>query len=129
MLALYRRDRLFTGQFALAVDAKRVSRICFGVRRAFAAVEHVIGGVVDQRDAKRRRFFSQNARGLRVDGERRCFLALSLVDRRISRGVDDQIGTNAPDLLTNLLGLSQIKLIATWNDQLAHCTQALLQFT
>jgi len=61
MLSTARCDGQFTRQLALAVDAQRVGYIVFGVGRRLAAIEYVVGGVVDQWNAQGCGFFSQHA--------------------------------------------------------------------
>ncbi|MNI99996.1 hypothetical protein D3C73_1592240 [compost metagenome] len=82
---------------------------------------------MNQRNAQLRRFFGQNAGRRRVDGERYLRFVFSLIDRGVSRGVDDQVGTNPAYLLTQLLWIGQIELGAPRYDQFAKCLQVMLQ--
>ena len=121
------RDGQFTGQLAFAVDAQRVGRVVFGVRRRFAAIEHIVGGVVDQWNAQRRRLFSKHARGDGIDRERQLRLAFSKIHGSVCGGIDDQVRLVRPYLSTDLLGLAQIQLVTAQHNQLAQTGKALLQ--
>lgn len=122
------RDGLFARQFTRAVDAQRVGHIVFGVGRRLAAVEHVVGGVVDQRDAQGLGFFGQDTGRRGIDREGHIGLVLGLVDSGMRRRVDDQPGTMAADLLADLFGVGQVELVATEHHQFAQALQPLLQF-
>jgi hypothetical protein len=52
MLATNRRDRLFTGEFRPPVDVHWIRLVAFDVGGIFAAVEHVVGRIVNQERIK-----------------------------------------------------------------------------
>ncbi|MCY1531418.1 hypothetical protein D9M68_666420 [compost metagenome] len=85
-------DRLFASELAAAVGAQGVGRVVFAVGSRLAAVVDVVGGVVEQRDAERGRFFRKHAGSRGIDGEGRFGLAFRLVHRRVGGGVDQQVG-------------------------------------
>ncbi|MNU98578.1 hypothetical protein D3C71_886880 [compost metagenome] len=84
---------------------------------------------MNQRDIERQRLFSKDAGRYGVDGEGCLRFAFCEVDRGIGCCVDDQIGKDALDLTTNLIGLCHVELIATQHDQLAERAQPVLQLT
>ncbi|MNJ03212.1 hypothetical protein D3C73_1634450 [compost metagenome] len=57
MVALHLGDRPFARQLALAVNPERIRSVAFVVRSKLCAVEYIISGVVNQRDAELQRFF------------------------------------------------------------------------
>ena len=83
-------DRPLAGCLAGPVDAERPERIVFGVGRRLGAVEHVIGGKVDERDPGLGRGFGQMGRPIGVDGECRIRLRFGAINGGIGGGVDDQ---------------------------------------
>jgi len=127
MLAANAGDRVFTGKFAGAVDIQRMGGIGFQVRAGFSAVEHIVGGVVNQRNIQLKCLFGQNAGRNGVDREGLLGLLCGLIDSGVSGGVDDQVGAQSLDLLANLYRLRQVELLATRHDQLTKPGKALLQ--
>ncbi|MNY73753.1 hypothetical protein D3C86_2126210 [compost metagenome] len=69
MLAVDRADGLFARQFAGTVDIQRVGLVGLGIGGAFTTVEHVVGRVVDQRDAKFESLLGEYSRCRGIDGE------------------------------------------------------------
>jgi len=84
---------------------------------------------VNQRNTQCRGFFGEDAWCHGVDGESRLRFGLGLIDRSVRCGVDDQVGTNALNLLTQLLRVGQVELTAPRNNQFAKRFQVMLQFS
>ena len=84
------RTARLAGCLAGPVDAERPDRIVFGVGRRLGAVEHVVGGKVDERDPGVGRGFGQMGRPVGVDGERRIRLRFGAINGGVGGGVDDQ---------------------------------------
>ena len=122
----YRRDGQLTRQLAFAIHAQRVGGVVFGIGRSLAAIEHVVGGVVDQGDAQGRRFFSKHARGDGIDRKGQFRLVFGLVHGGVGCGNDEQIRLVRPHLGTDLPGLAQVQHIAAQDDQLAQAGKVLL---
>ncbi|MNP37257.1 hypothetical protein D3C76_1306970 [compost metagenome] len=127
MLATHCSNRLLAGQLAAPVDAERIGLVVFGVGAGLAAVEHVVGGVVDQRNAQGLGFFGKDARSDGIDGKRRVRFAFGLVDGSVGRGVDDQVGLERLYPLTNAFRVGEVELVTTQHMQLGQIAQALLQ--
>ena len=119
---------LLARQLALAVDTQRVGNIVFGVGRRLVAVEHIISGVVNQRNAQGRRFFSKHSGRDAIDGKCQLRLAFGQIHRGVRGRIDDQVRLVGPNLRADLLGLAQIKLVTTQHYQLAQAGKVLLQF-
>ena len=115
-------------QLALAVDTQRVGGVVFGVRRRLVAVEHIVSGVVNQRNAQCRRFFSKHTGRNAIDGKCQLRLAFGQIHRGVRGRIDDQVGPVGPYLCTNLLGFAQVKIVTTQHNQLAQTAEVLLQF-
>ncbi|RMT83547.1 hypothetical protein ALP39_04901 [Pseudomonas marginalis pv. marginalis] len=127
VFAAHRCNRLLARQLALAVDTQRVRRVDLGVGRRLAAVENVVGGVVNQRNAQGLGFLREDAGGDGVDGEGGVRFAFGLIDCRVGGGVDDQVGAMGAGLLADLLRFGQVELVAAEHNQLAQPLKVLLQ--
>ncbi|MNZ48352.1 hypothetical protein D3C78_660940 [compost metagenome] len=86
-----RSDGLFAAQLAVPVDIQRCAGVGFPVWPAEAAVEHVVGGVVQQPGAQRGGLLGHHGGSLGVEGEGCRRLALGLLHRGVRRGVDHQL--------------------------------------
>jgi len=127
VLGTARRDGQLTRQLAFAIHAQRVGGVVFGIGRRLAAIEHVVGGVVNQGDALGRRFFSKHARGDSIDREGQFRLVFGLVHGGVGCGNDEQVRLVRPHLGTDLVGLAKVQYIAAQDDQLAQAGKVLLQ--
>ena len=127
MLGTCGSNGALTFELALAVNAQWVRCVVFDVRGSFSAIEHIVRGVVNQRNAQCRRFLGEDAGRNGVDCKGQVRFAFSLVHSRMSRCVDDQVRFVGLNLLADLLGLTQIKLIATQYNQFAKPSKLLLQ--
>src|SRR5690349_7529070 len=79
-----------------AVNPKRVYRIVLAIRALFAAVEHVIGRDVDERNAGRLAAGRQMGRSGGVDRPGAVRLAFGAIDRSVRGRIDDDIGPLLP---------------------------------
>ena len=127
VLAACSRNRLLARQLALAVDTQWVRRVAFGVRGRFGAVEHVVGRVVNQRDAQRLGLFGEDAGGDGIDGERSVRLALGQIDGGVGRSVDDQSRAMGAHLPADKVCVCQVKLVAAQDEEFAQALEPLLQ--
>ncbi len=121
-------DRLFAGQLAGAIDIERLWQVGFIVGFGLAPVEHVVGGVMDQRHTEPRGFFSEHLRAAGVDREGLLAVAFCGVNGGIGRRVDDQVRPQQAHLLTNLFGYGEIQCVVPEGEQLAGACQFHLQF-
>ncbi|MCY1549886.1 hypothetical protein D9M68_860880 [compost metagenome] len=112
-------DRLLACQFAAAVDAEWVGPVVLVIRRGLTAVEHIVGGVMEQRHAEPGGFLGEDAGRRGVDCKSQFGLALGLVDGGVCGGIDDQLGAQFAHLLANLCRLGQVELFAAADDQVA----------
>ncbi len=120
-------DRLLAGQLAGAIDAQRVRRVVLVVGFGLAAVEHVVGGVMDQRHAEARGFFGEHLRAAGIDREGLLAVGFRRVDGGIGRRVDDQVRPQQAHLLANLLRYGEVQRIVPEGEQLAGTRQLRLQ--
>jgi len=79
-----------------------------------------------QRYVQSQRFFGKDAGSYRVYGKSWLRLAFCQINRCMGRCIDDQIGPDVLHLTANLIGSSEIELIATQYDQFADSPQPLL---
>ncbi len=124
-----RLNRLFSGQLAGAVYAERLRHVRFGVGFALAAVEHVVGGVVNQRHAQPCGFFGQHLRSACIDCEGLLTVGFCRVHGRIGRGIDDQVRPHQTHLLADLLRVGEVQGVVPKGQQLAGARQLQLQLT
>ncbi len=86
-------DGLFARELAAAVGALRVGGVGLGVAagRRFGAVEHVVGGVVNQHGVVFRGPGGEHARRCGVDALGQFRVGLGFVDGGVGGGVDDKL--------------------------------------
>ena len=84
-------DQPFAEQFGAPVGAFRPGRIVLTVRAIERAVEHVVGGQLQQRRADTGGGFRHVAGPLAVDGDGEALLRLGLVDGGVGGGVDHDV--------------------------------------
>ena len=101
-------DSPLARELAGAVDIERIRRVRLDPRRGFAAVENVVGGVVDEKGVAPAGFFGEDARRLLVDGVGKIALGLGAVDGGVGGGVENDIGRGAANQLTGLFGIGEI---------------------
>ena len=105
-------DGLLAGELAGAVDVERIGRVGLDPWRrfglGFAAVENVVGGVVDEKGVAPEGFFGEDARRLLVDGVGKIALGLGAIDGGVGGGVENDIGRGAANQLAGLLGIGEI---------------------
>lgn len=84
-------DGEFTFEFGAAVDACRFHRIGFDVGLRLGAVEHIVGGDVNDRAGVSAGRGCEHGGTVTVDGKRGAGIVLGLVDGRVRCRVDHQI--------------------------------------
>ncbi|MNN83148.1 hypothetical protein D3C81_2001630 [compost metagenome] len=84
-------DRLLSGQFALAVDAKRRCRSIDPIRLRAFAIENVIGGVMHHRHSVAGTPARDDARRFCVGAERLHMFLFGTVNGRVGRRVHHRI--------------------------------------
>src|SRR5690606_19736750 len=94
MLATGFNNGAFTVQFGLAVNVKWCSLLGLATGRVSGAVKDVVGGVMNQPCAKFARLICQKFGAFSVDGGGKLWLFLRIVDGRVSRCVDNDVGSN-----------------------------------
>ena len=85
-----RAHRRLAIRLGAAVHAERRDRIVLRVSAFLAAVEHVVGGQVQDRRAGRRGGMGEHARALRIGGSSARRLAFGPVHGGVGGGVDDE---------------------------------------
>ena len=85
-------DGLFAGQLACAIDVERRGRVVFGPGPGLAAVEDVVGGVVDEERVALDGLFGEDAGREGVDGVGESHLGLGAIDGGVGGGVENQSG-------------------------------------
>ena len=105
-----RQHRLLAGQLAGAVDALRRDRVGLDVGRALGAVEHVVGGDVDQRNARRGAQPRQQRRAVAVGAIRRLGVRLRRVHRGVGGGVHHQPRRRVAERGLDAVGPVEIEL-------------------
>jgi hypothetical protein len=90
-------DGLFAFELGLAIDAERAGGVGLFPRRRAAAVEDVVGRVVDEPGAELLGFVGEDAGGERVDRAHEFGFGLGLVDGGVRGGVDDDVGLHLAD--------------------------------
>ena len=76
---------------AAAIGIERPDWILLDVGRALFSVEHIVGRNMDQRDTAPPGFRSNPGGRFSVDGKSQRFVALGVVDIRISGRIDDDV--------------------------------------
>jgi hypothetical protein len=97
-------DQVLAFELGAAVDAQRPGRRVLVARRVAAAVEDVVGAVVQQPGARASAALRQHAGGGGVERARQVGLALGLVDGGVRGGVDDDLGRHLVDQRRKLSG-------------------------
>ncbi len=125
-------DRLLAVQLGLAVDAQGASGVVLAPGPLAAAIEHVVGAVVQQQRAAGLGFARQHGGRLGVDAARLFRLALGLVDGGVGGGVDDDVWLQRAHAGGDALQLAQVTAQAVLagaiqRDDLAQQRQAALQ--
>ena len=127
-------DQRFTFQLGAAVDAERAGGRLFVSRLVAAAVENVVGAVVQQPAADRRHGAGQRTGGQGVDGARGVGIALGLVDGGVGAGIDHDVGPQRHDRCGQCVGLRQVTagawaaVAAGQGDHIAERCQGSAQF-
>ncbi|MNF88499.1 hypothetical protein D3C84_709950 [compost metagenome] len=114
-----RSDGLFAAQLAVPVDIQRCAGVGFPVWPAEAAVEDVVGGVVQQPGAQRGGLLGHHGGSLGVEGEGCRRLALGLLHRGVRRGVDHQLRPLTTQALAQRGPVVQVQLGAGQRLQIA----------
>ena len=91
MPTVRRQHILFSGQLRCAVNTDRLRFVLFRVRRAFLAIENVIGAEVNQFCAFLAANFRNNAWHFAIDHESAIALSLAKIDIRECGGIDQHI--------------------------------------
>src|SRR3954470_504323 len=84
---------------------------------------------MDEQGADTQRLFPEYARGRTVERHRQVLLGFSFVDRRISGGIDDDVGTEIAHRRTDCCWICQIKLAAVTGEKLAERSECRHQFS
>ena len=121
-------DGLFARQLAAPVDVRRRRRIGFGPGPLAAAVENIIGGVVDQPGAQPGGFGGQHLTGAGIDREGSLRLALGTVDSGVGGRIDDDVRRHCLHGAGQLIRPGQVAAqrgtVAMQGRDLAHHRQA-----
>lgn len=120
-------DGLLACQLGRAIDVDGAGWVGLNVGRALAAVEDVVGAVVDHRCAELFGFFRHHAGRFAVDAHGKVRLAFGLVHCSVGGWVDDQVGLDAADDVAHLGQVGEIHLAAVQGDDFAEALQAALQ--
>ena len=81
-------NALLAGKLAAAIGIERRGGVRFNIGSALAAIEHVVGRDVNERNAEAASLGGKPSGCLGVDGERCRFLAFGTIDVGIGRGID-----------------------------------------
>ena len=98
-------DGLFAGQLAGAVDVQWIGRVGFNPRLRLAAIEDVVGGVVNKERVTLKRLFGEDARRLLVDGVGEIALRFGAIDGSVGGSVENEIGRGAANQSAGLIGI------------------------
>src|SRR5690606_14616174 len=90
-------DGVLAGELAGAVGAERGGRVVLAIRARRAAVEDVIGRIVDQQRIARRTRGGQLPGRLRIGAEGRVTFTFGTIDGGVGRGVHHDVGRGAGD--------------------------------
>ena len=113
VLAAAGADVVLAVELGAAVNRQRAGRRVFAARAAAAAVEDIVGAVVDEPGAERLGLLGQHARRLGVQRGRELGLALGLVHRRVRGGIDDDVGPERAHGLGELRRLGEVGVIVS----------------
>ena len=119
--------KLLTGELRMAVGIDRRRRRALVARLMARAIEHVVGRIVDEQRARAARRLGQHAGRHAVDRHRQLALVLGAIDRRISRGVDDDLRRQLAHERGKARGLGQIGTVAPAGNDFAERLQAVLR--
>jgi len=89
VLAVGGADGALAGFLAARIGALRIDLVLLLVRNAGGAVEHVVGGDVDEGQVRLRSLRGEHRGAVAVHLKGARLVALGLVDRGIGRGIDD----------------------------------------
>ena len=128
-------NSLLTFELGLSIHAERPGSIVLFPGLATAAVEHVVGAVVNQPGSQLLCFIGQHAGRLRIQQAGEIGFALCLVDGRVGGRIDDDVGANRAHGLGQRVQLREITTEATriggtvqaHDNQLTQRSQAALQ--
>ena len=109
-------NRLLARKLAGAIDGQRIWQIVFAPGTIAAAVEHVIGGEVDERHPAARRPPGNDARGLGIDAKRQVSFVFGAIDRRIGGRIHDQVRADAIECRSDLFELRKIEFVSAGGD-------------
>jgi hypothetical protein len=121
-------DELLTLQLGAPVHTERPGGVGLAPRLVAAAVEHIVGGVVDQPGIAVSGFLRQYAGSQRIDGARAFCFVFGLVHGGVSPGIDDDVRLMPPDAITQAVEVLQVCLLPPKSDQFAQRRQRTLQF-
>ena len=118
----------FAGALAAAVDALRRGFVGLDIGRGLAAVEDIVGRIVDEPAIGGGGPPGQGLDRGAIDPVGSLGFALGLVDRRIGCGVDQYVRTFRRDGADQGFGIFQVGLGARQSDHLAQRDKRALQF-
>ncbi len=111
-------DQPFAEQFGAPVGASRPGRIVLAVGAIERAVEHVIGGQLQQRRADPVGGFRHVAGPFAVDGDGHALLRLCLVDGGVGSGIDHHVRPRGLEPGENSLAILEQEDAAAKQDDL-----------
>ena len=121
-------DRLFAGELAVAVGVDRTGRIVFFVGAVLAAVEYVVGRVMQQQGAAAPGLLREQPRRDGVDPLGQLGLGLGAINRRVGGGIDDHVGAQRGHCAAQGLGVGKIHVVARPSDDAAEGHQRADEF-
>src|SRR4029079_13138847 len=104
-------DGVLAGKLALPINIERRCGVGLDIGRALAAIEHIVGRDVDQRNTAPRGFAGEYPGRVRIDGEGKIPLALGPIHICISGSVDDGVPGARGDCIRDGIGPGQIELV------------------
>ena len=108
MLAVGRADGALAGLLAPRVGASRIDLMLLVVRCVGGTVEHIVGGEMNERHVRLRRFMGERRSAVAVDLKGAISLALRFVDRDVGRGIDDDRRRVPGDRGSDGIGIANI---------------------
>jgi hypothetical protein len=111
MAAAAGADGVLAVELGAAVHRQRRSGRVLGARRMAAAVEHIVGAVVHQPGALRRRRVGQHARRFGVDGRGELGFGLGFVHRGVRGGIDDHVRPQRAHRVRQALRLREVGVV------------------
>ena len=117
-----------TGALRLAIDVQGVGHIILDVRALLFAIKHVIGRVMHQERPVVAGVIRHHPHSLGVDAESRLRLALGLVDRGVSRRVDDDRRRLRIQQPAQVFQIGQVGIALVERHDLAQRPQGAAQF-